>query len=226
MVFFASPAGSFASSGEAGVVREESAAYGAGDWRAVGQIYNTYILAQSSDGLLIVDQHSAQEQVFFEWLTNPANPGSAPAAVFRPVVIELLPAEAQRLSAHLDAYRSLGIALEPFGGTSFRVESLPTFVGLPAAELLAALEEYRVARERLLSVLGPRMSNRDPLAEFAEHFVAALMGGRLAVTPEQAEGAGLPPKPGTDRRYNDGYPHISYEAEALGQTGLNRLLAG
>ena len=55
-----------------------------------------------------------------------------------------------------------------------------------AAELLAALEDYRLARERLLSVLGPRMSNRDPLAEFAEHFVAALMGGQLAVNPVQA----------------------------------------
>lgn len=55
-----------------------------------------------------------------------------------------------------------------------------------AAELLAALEEYRPARERLLSVLGPRKSNRDPLAEFAEHFVAALMGGQLAVDPVQA----------------------------------------
>ena len=55
-----------------------------------------------------------------------------------------------------------------------------------ATELLAALEEYRLARERLLSVLGPKMSNRDPLAEFAEHFVAALMGGRLAVSPVQA----------------------------------------
>jgi hypothetical protein len=54
------------------------------------------------------------------------------------------------------------------------------------AELLAALEEYRVARERLLRVLGPKMSNRDPLAEFAEHFVAALMGGRLAPNPVQA----------------------------------------
>ena len=55
-----------------------------------------------------------------------------------------------------------------------------------AAELLAALEEYRPARERLLSILGPRMSNRDPLTEFAEHFVAALMGGQLAVNPIQA----------------------------------------
>jgi hypothetical protein len=48
---------------------------------------------------------------------------------------------------------------------------------------------------------------------------------RLAVTPEQAEQAGLPPKPGTDRRYGDGRPHVSYEAEALGQAELNRLLA-
>lgn len=54
------------------------------------------------------------------------------------------------------------------------------------AELLAALREYRAARERLLSVLGPRMSNRDPLGEFAEHFVAALMRGRLASNPVQA----------------------------------------
>lgn len=53
-------------------------------------------------------------------------------------------------------------------------------------ELLAALEQYRAARERLLDVLGPRRSNRDPLAEFAEHFVAVLMGGRLAASPVQA----------------------------------------
>jgi hypothetical protein len=47
---------------------------------------------------------------------------------------------------------------------------------------------------------------------------------RLAVTPRQAEQAALPPKPGTDRRYADRRPHLSYEAEAIGQAGLNRLL--
>jgi hypothetical protein len=47
---------------------------------------------------------------------------------------------------------------------------------------------------------------------------------RLAVTPEQAASLGLPPKPGTDRRYRDGRPHESYECEALGQTGLAGLL--
>lgn len=45
--------------------------------------------------------------------------------------------------------------------------------------LVAALNEYRCARELLLAILG-HASNRDPLAEVAEHLVAALMGGTLA----------------------------------------------
>ncbi|WP_020663178.1 hypothetical protein [Amycolatopsis benzoatilytica] len=50
--------------------------------------------------------------------------------------------------------------------------------------LVNALDEYRQARERLLAVLG-HSSNRDPLAEVAEHLVAALMGGKLAVNRVQ-----------------------------------------
>jgi hypothetical protein len=58
--------------------------------------------------------------------------------------------------------------------------------GRRVGELLGALNEYQAARQRLLKVLGPRQSNRDPLAEFAEHFVAALMGGCVAASPIQA----------------------------------------
>jgi hypothetical protein len=59
-----------------------------------------------------------------------------------------------------------------------------------------------------------------------EREVGPLGWQRLAVTPAQAAEVGLSPKPGTDRRYRDGRPHISYEAEALGVRELNRLLAG
>jgi hypothetical protein len=49
---------------------------------------------------------------------------------------------------------------------------------------------------------------------------------RLAVTPGQAAGAGLPPKPGTDRHYGDGRPHEGYECESLGQPTLTGMLTG
>lgn len=55
-----------------------------------------------------------------------------------------------------------------------------------ASELLSALDAYRVARQALLSALGLPVSNRDPLAEFSEHLVAALAGGVLASSRVQA----------------------------------------
>jgi hypothetical protein len=64
------------------------------------------------------------------------------------------------------------------------VASLP-LRALPAdsarvQQLLGGLKEYRLARLGLLDVLGLAVSNRDPLAEFSEHLVWALLGGELA----------------------------------------------
>lgn len=53
-------------------------------------------------------------------------------------------------------------------------------------ELLEALALYRTARHALLAKVGVPLSNRDPLAEFAEAFVAVLVGGRLATSRVQA----------------------------------------
>ncbi|MFG3207761.1 hypothetical protein [Streptomyces sp. NPDC048192] len=54
-------------------------------------------------------------------------------------------------------------------------------------ELLSLLDSYRLARQSLLGALGLGRSNRDPLAEFAEHLVAALWGGgQLAESRVQA----------------------------------------
>lgn len=53
-------------------------------------------------------------------------------------------------------------------------------------DVIAALSEYRQARERLLAVLG-HASNRDLPAEVAEHMVAALMGGTLAANPRSTD---------------------------------------
>ena len=89
----------------------------------------------------------------------------------------------------------------------------------------------------------PLMTEKTPVAYFGdwnpsgsmieantrsvlEREAGPLVWGRLAVTERQAEREGLPPKPGTDRRFTDGRPHVSYECEALGQRRLAEMLAG
>jgi hypothetical protein len=79
------------------------------------------------------------------------------------------------------------------------------------SELLSALDAYRAAREQLLDVLGSSRSNRDPLAEFAERFVAALMEGRLAASPVQA---------GWDLQLSDGSKvQVKYLANSATEAG-------
>ena len=74
-------------------------------------MHNTYILAQSMDGVVIVDQHAAQEQIFFEHLTADDRPRTTDSGQ-RSVIsrqIQLMPSEAELLSAHLEEYHSIGI---------------------------------------------------------------------------------------------------------------------
>jgi DNA mismatch repair protein MutL len=148
---------SFADAPEASeTVREARVEYGLGSWRAIGQMHNTYVLAQSLEGVVIVDQHAAQEQIFFERLTSaPSTPHTTLG-----VQIQVMPNEAELLNAHLEEYRSIGIEIEPFGSNTFRVTGLPEFVKLDPMELITALaqehDRYRtldgnVLRDKLAS---------------------------------------------------------------------------
>ena len=121
-----------------GALRESQAEYRAGTWRALGQIHNTYLLAQTPDGFVIVDQHAAEEQVLFERLTSERwSDGEMERKGASPVT--LMPNEASLVNAHLDEYRALGIDVEPFGANTFRVNTLPGFVKLSAREVLDVL---------------------------------------------------------------------------------------
>lgn len=133
-------------------------------WHALGQVHNTYLLAQTPDGFVIVDQHAAQEQVFFEKLTTDDRPQTAYDVVSRPSsVVSLLPREAELVNAHLEEYGALGVEVEPFGANTFRVNALPSFVKLSARAVLDTLvpehEKYRALdgdalRDKLASKLA------------------------------------------------------------------------
>jgi DNA mismatch repair protein MutL len=162
---------------------ESRADYLAGAWRALGQIHNTYILAQTPDGMVIVDQHAAQEQILYERLTTEDERQRTedlrhPSSVVGQ--IQLMPREAELLAAHLDEYRALGIDIEPFGENTFRVNALPAFVTLNANEFISALLQEH---ERYRALDGNAL--RDKLAAQAACLGAMKAGDALDLAQQQ-----------------------------------------
>ncbi len=113
-------------------------------WRALGQLLQSYILAQSEEGLVVVDQHAAHEQVIFEQLWA----GSASTPLSSPAVLSFSAREAEQLEMELETLRSLGIDIEPFGGNTFVVRAMPApLAGVSVHILLnAVLEEIPALR--------------------------------------------------------------------------------
>jgi len=158
-------------------LRESRVEYGLGPWHAIGQMHNTYILAQSMDGVAIVDQHAAQEQIFFERLTTATNTQHSAFGI----QIQLMPNEVDLLNAHLEEYRSIGIEIEPFGVNTFRVTALPEFVKLDPAELITALVQEH---DRYRTLEGDAL--RDKLASKMACLSAIKAGDVLDRDQQQA----------------------------------------
>jgi DNA mismatch repair protein MutL len=175
---------SFADEPEAGeVLREARVEYGPGTWRAIGQMHKTYLLAQSADGVVIVDQHAAQEQIFFESLTTDdrrRTTGSGRWSVVN-AQVQLMPHEAELLNTHLEEYRSIGIELEPFGSNTFRVLALPEIVKIDPAELITALVQEH---DRYRTLDGDAL--RDKLASKTACLSAIKAGDVLDREQQQA----------------------------------------
>jgi DNA mismatch repair protein MutL len=93
----------------------------------IGQLYNTYILAQSPEGLVLIDQHAAHERVLYEKLGDTGD-GTPRQNLLFPRVVEVSPAQADWVAANLELLADLGLGLEPFGGASFRVMAVPAWL--------------------------------------------------------------------------------------------------
>ncbi|KMO22897.1 DNA mismatch repair protein MutL [Methylobacterium indicum] len=93
---------------------------------ARAQLHETYIVAQTRDGIVIVDQHAAHERLVYERLKRErAGGGIARQILLIPDVVELDPADADRLADAADALQDLGLVLEPFGHGAVLVREVP-----------------------------------------------------------------------------------------------------
>jgi DNA mismatch repair protein MutL len=97
---------------------------------ARAQVHGTYIVAQTRDGVVIVDQHAAHERLVYERMkTEMDGGGVARQALLLPEVVELEPAEAERVAARAEELAALGLLIEPFGPGAVLVRETPALLG-------------------------------------------------------------------------------------------------
>ncbi len=98
--------------------------------RARTQVHETYIIAQTADGLVIVDQHAAHERLVFERIqASLANGGVARQGLLLPEVVELDEGAATRVLARAEELAALGLVIEPFGPGAVVVRETPALLG-------------------------------------------------------------------------------------------------
>ncbi|HBT48220.1 MAG TPA: DNA mismatch repair endonuclease MutL [Peptococcaceae bacterium] len=107
--------------------------------RAVGQVLNTYILAEGEDGLYIIDQHAAHERCRFESL-KARRPREWPTQLVEPpALLRLSPSQSLEIITCQDTLKALGFILEPFGNNTFLLRGAPA--GIPVGQEGEVLEE-------------------------------------------------------------------------------------
>lgn len=93
---------------------------------AVAQIHNTYIVAQTATGLVVVDQHAAHERLVYEKIKQSlAQGGIKSQSLLLPEVVELAPTAAAELVAAADIVARLGLEIESFGPGAVMVRAVP-----------------------------------------------------------------------------------------------------
>lgn len=125
--------------------------------QVLGVLSNLYVLLESPDGLLVMDQHAAHERVLFEQFLRQMRSGKdAPSQMLLvPQTVELEIRDAAYLTENLAGLRALGVGVSPFGPRTFVVESLP-----------------------------PELSRRDP-EEVLRELVDELQRGGTGVRPQR-----------------------------------------
>ena len=97
--------------------------------RVLGQVQNTYVVAEGPDGMYLIDQHAAHERVMFERVAARAAEGSPDVqSLLEPLVVELDDVAFELVTTQSEVISGMGFVLEQFGGTSVVVRAVPALL--------------------------------------------------------------------------------------------------
>jgi len=139
-------------------VEAEAPSYPLGAARA--QVHGTYIVSQTEDGIVIVDQHAAHERLVYETMKKALDAGGvARQGLLIPEVVELEERAAERLVERAEELSTLGLVLESFGPGAVAVRETPALLGeVDAIALVRDLADE-------LEALGDAFSLKEKLEE-------------------------------------------------------------
>jgi DNA mismatch repair protein MutL len=132
--------------------------------RILGQLHDTYVVAETDDGLVLVDQHAADERVNYERLTRQFEGETTTQALADPVELELTAREAAVFEARADALASLGFHTARTGERTVEVRTLPGVVADAAGP------------DIVRDVLGEFVAGADEAAATVEAAADELLG--------------------------------------------------
>jgi DNA mismatch repair protein MutL len=132
---------------------------------ARAQVHQNYIVAQTSDSLVIVDQHAAHERLVYEALKNALHSRPLPSQMLLlPEIIDLSEDDAERLALHAETLARFGLRLERFGPGAVAVRETPAMLG-------------EVDTQQLVHDLADEIADNDTTETLKErlHHIAATM---------------------------------------------------
>ncbi|MFC1592823.1 DNA mismatch repair endonuclease MutL [Candidatus Omnitrophota bacterium] len=115
--------------------------------RLLGQLFNSYIIAEGPDGLYLIDQHAAHERILFEKVEQQrASQKVEVQGLLEPVTLEVNPRQEEVLKSHYENLAQFGFSIEPFGDRTYLVRAVPV--------LLYKKDWVTIVRELLDSISG------------------------------------------------------------------------
>ena len=99
--------------------------------RILGVLFDTYILVEYADNLLMIDQHAVHERLLFDDMMKRVDTGSAGQLLLVPLIVSVTRREQEALDENRELLEGIGLVAEPFGDGEVSVRSIPMILGEP-----------------------------------------------------------------------------------------------
>ncbi|HYV38929.1 MAG TPA: DNA mismatch repair protein MutL, partial [Gemmataceae bacterium] len=115
------------------------------------QLYNAYLVLETAEGMLVIDQHALHERILFEQLKNRIRSGSLEVQqLLIPEPVDLTAEQAARTLEHRAALAELGLGIQDFGGGTVLLTSYPAILGnRDPQKILKAVVDHLASKDRM-----------------------------------------------------------------------------